>query len=70
MSTRPSLTPLANLRRSAGQAPLHGLRPASIGAGADDAAVAVRLLERARVDVRLFGRRLETVMSSPIPRET
>jgi hypothetical protein len=64
------LTPLADLGRSAGQAPLHRLHAAGTGAGADDAAVAVRLLERARVDVRLFGRRLETVMSSPIPRET
>src|SRR5215471_6800361 len=33
MSTRPSLTPLADLGRSAGQAPLHRLHAAGIAAG-------------------------------------
>jgi len=32
MSTRPSLTPLADLGRSARRAPLHGLRAAGSGA--------------------------------------
>ena len=41
----PSLTPLADLGRSAGQAPLHRLHAAGIAAGGDDAEVAARLLE-------------------------
>src|SRR5215472_4486159 len=55
----PSLTPLADLGRSAGQAPLHGLHAAGIGAAGDDAEVAARLRERLDVDVGLFGRFLD-----------
>ena len=47
MSTRPSLTPLADLGRSAGQAPLHGVRAAGIGAAGDDAEIGAGLLARA-----------------------
>ena len=36
MSTRPSLTPLADLGRSAGQAPLHRPHAAGIAAAGDD----------------------------------
>jgi hypothetical protein len=39
------LTTLADLGRSAGQAPLHRLHAAGIAAGGDDAEVAARLLE-------------------------
>src|SRR5262249_60120168 len=46
MSTRPSLTPLADLGRSARQAPLHGLHAAGIAAARHDAEVAARLFER------------------------
>ncbi|HKR92824.1 hypothetical protein [Novosphingobium sp.] len=46
MSTRPSLTPLADLGRSARQAPLHRLHAAGIGAAGDDAEVGARLLQR------------------------
>jgi hypothetical protein len=53
MSTRPSLTPLADLGRSAGQAPLHGLHAAGIAAGGDDAEVGARLFERMQIEVRL-----------------
>ena len=48
MSTRPSLTPLADLGRSAGQRPLHGLHAAGIAAAGDDAEIGARLL-------RVFG---------------
>ena len=51
MSTRPSLTPLADLGRSAGQAPLHGLHAPGIVAAGDNAEVGARLLERVRIDV-------------------
>src|SRR5262249_40211911 len=47
MSTRPGLTPLADLGRSARKAPLHRVRAAGIGAGGDDAEIGARLLERA-----------------------
>ena len=48
MSTRPGLTPLADLGRSARQAPLHGLHAAGIARAADDdAEIGVRLFERA-----------------------
>ena len=56
MSTRPSLTPLADLGRSAWQAPLHGLHAAGVGARSDDAEVGARLFERLRIDVGLGGR--------------
>jgi hypothetical protein len=39
------LTPLADLGRSARQAPLHRLHAAGIGAAGDDAEVTARLLE-------------------------
>src|SRR5215831_21413643 len=55
MNTRPSLTPLADLGRSAGQAPLHRLHAAGIAAGGDDAKLGARLFERARIDVGLGG---------------
>jgi hypothetical protein len=55
MSTRLSLTPLADLGRSAGQAPLHGLHAAGVAAARHDAEIGARLLQRARIDVRLFG---------------
>jgi hypothetical protein len=53
------LTPLADLGRSAGQAPLHGLHAPGIAAGGDDAEVGAGLCERIRIDVRLFGRVLD-----------
>jgi hypothetical protein len=53
------LTPLADLGRSAGQAPLHGVRPAGIGAGGDDAEIGARLFQRLRIDVGLGGRLLD-----------
>src|SRR5215813_15637019 len=59
MSTRPSLTPLADLGRSAGQRPLHGLHAAGIAAGGDDAEVGARLPERLLIDVGLSGRLLD-----------
>src|SRR5262245_50905186 len=55
MSTRPSLTPLADLGRSARQAPLHRLHAPGIAAADDDAEVGARVFERARIDVGLFG---------------
>src|SRR5262245_917203 len=55
MSTRPSLPPLADLGRSAWQAPLHGLRPAGIGAAGDDAEIGACLPERLLIDVGLGG---------------
>jgi len=48
------LTPLADLARSAGQASLHGVRAAGIGASGDDAEIGARLRERIGVDVGLF----------------
>jgi hypothetical protein len=45
------LTPLADLGRSAGQAPLHGLHAPGIVAAGDNAEVGARLLERVRIDV-------------------
>ena len=54
MSTRPSLTPLADLGRSSRQAPLHGLRAAGIAAADDDAEIGARLYKRVRI-----GRRVE-----------
>ena len=59
MSTRPSLTPLADLGRSVGQAPLHGLRSAGIGAAGDNVEIAARLLQRLQIDVGLGGGRLD-----------
>src|SRR6516165_11172034 len=59
MSTRPSLTPLADLGRSAGQAPLHRLHAAGVAAARDDAEVAARLRQRLDIDVGLLGRRLD-----------
>src|SRR5215831_17796808 len=59
MSTRPSLTPLADLGRSAGQAPLHCLHAAGIAAGGDDAEVAAGLPECLLIDVGLSGRLLD-----------
>jgi len=56
MSTRPSLTPLADLGRSAGQAPLHRLYAARVGAADDDAEVDARLIQRVRIEVSLGGR--------------
>jgi len=53
------LTPLADLGRSAGQAPLHGLHAAGIAARSDDAEIGARLFERHRIDVDLAGRRLD-----------
>src|SRR6516164_11143899 len=60
MSTRPSLTPLADLGRSAGQAPLHRLHAAGIAAARDDAEVGARLRERPHLDVGLGGRLLDS----------
>ena len=54
--TRPSLTPLADLGRSAGQAPLRRLHAAGIAAANDDAEVGARLRERLHADVGLGGR--------------
>jgi len=59
MSTRPSLTPLTDLGRSAGQAPLHRLHAAGVAAAGDDAEIGARLFERLRIDVRLGGRFLD-----------
>jgi len=59
MSKRPSLTPLADLGRSAGQRPLHGLHAAGNAAGGDDAEVGARLPERLLVNVGLGGRILD-----------
>ena len=57
MSTRPSLTPLADLGRSAGQAGSTAcLHAAGIAApGGDDAEVGARLFERLLIDVGLGG---------------
>jgi hypothetical protein len=52
MSTRPSLTPLADLGRSPRQAPLHD----GIGAADDDAEVGARLRSR-RARASLFDAR-------------
>jgi len=43
----------------AGQGPLHGVRPAGIGAAGDDAEIGARLPEQVLVDVGLGGRRLD-----------
>jgi len=43
------LTPLADLGRSAGQAPLHRLHAAGIAAANEDAEIGARLFERARI---------------------
>src|SRR5262249_61821996 len=59
MSTRPSLTPLADFGRSAGQAPLQGVHSAGIGAAGDEAEVGARPLQRLRINVRLGGRFLD-----------
>src|SRR5262249_1185834 len=59
MSTRPSLTPLADLGRSAGQAPLHCLHAAGIATAGDDAEVAAGLPECLLIDVGLSGRLLD-----------
>src|SRR5262249_51940573 len=59
MSTRPSLTPLADLGRSARQAPLHRLHAAGIAAAGDDAEVAAGLPECLLIDVGLGGRLLD-----------
>ena len=56
MSTRPSLTPLADVGRSAGQAPLHGVRPAGVGAADDNVEIGTRLLQRAHIDVSALRR--------------
>src|SRR5262249_57745692 len=55
MSTRPSLTPLAGLGRSAGQAPLHRLHTPGIAAGGDDAEIAACLLQHPDIEVSLGG---------------
>ena len=55
MSTRPSLTPLADLGRSARQAPLHGLHAPGIAAAGDDAEIGACRSERLVVDVGLGG---------------
>src|SRR5215831_1741859 len=55
----PSLTPLADLGRSARQAPLHGLHAAGVAAAGDDAKISARLFERGWIDVGLGGRRLD-----------
>src|SRR5262249_3367028 len=52
ISTHPSLTPLADLGRSAGQAPLHRERVAGIAAAHDDAEIGARLPERLLIDTR------------------
>jgi hypothetical protein len=57
MSTRPSLTPLADLGRSARQAPLHRLHAARIRARGDDAEIGASLVQRCGINVR-FGSRL------------
>jgi hypothetical protein len=54
----PELDAARRSRALAGQAPLHRVRAAGIGAGGDDAEVGARLLERLRIDVGLFGRLL------------
>src|SRR5262249_42899029 len=46
---------LTELGRSARQAPLHGLRPAGIGAAGDDAEIGACLPERLLIDVGLGG---------------
>src|SRR5215831_13886687 len=51
----PSLTPLADLGRSARQAPLHGLHAAGIAAAGDDAEVGAGLPECLLIDVGLSG---------------
>jgi len=53
MSTRPSLTPLADLGRSAGQTPLHRHHAAGIAAGGEHTEIGARLRERVRIDVAL-----------------
>ena len=53
MSTRPSLTPLADLGRLARQAPLHRLHAAGIAAGGEHTEIGARLRERVRIDVAL-----------------
>jgi hypothetical protein len=54
MSTRPSLTPLADLGRLARQAPLHRHDAAGIAAAGDDAEVGARL--RAAIRAASTGR--------------
>src|SRR5262249_3883448 len=66
ISTRPSLTPLADLGRSAGQAPLHGLHAAGIAAAGDDAEVGARLLEHAEVSLGGLGTNYSTTSSAGI----
>src|SRR5262249_14495972 len=44
---------------SAGQAPLHRLDAAGIAAGADEAEIGPRLLQRVHVEVSLLGRLLD-----------
>jgi hypothetical protein len=56
-ATTPAADAVSNL--VAGEAPLHRLRPAGIGAGGDDAEIAARLLQRRRIDVGLGGRFLD-----------
>jgi hypothetical protein len=56
MSTRPSLTPLADLGRSAGQTPLHRHHAAGIAAGGEHTEIGARLRQRVRIDVGLGGR--------------
>src|SRR5215472_13928133 len=55
MSTRPSLTPLADLGPSARQAPLHRLHAPGIAAADDDTEIGARLPERLLVNVGLGG---------------
>ena len=56
MSTRPSLTPLADLGRSAGgQAPLDRHHAAGVAAADDDAEFGARLFERLRINVGFDG---------------
>jgi hypothetical protein len=55
---RTRLTPLADLGRSAGQAPLHGLHAAGVAAAHDDAKIGARPLQRRRIPQRSYHRPL------------
>src|SRR5215471_16247615 len=52
---RTRLTPLADLGRSAGQAPLYRLHAAGIAAAGDDAEIGASLLQRRQIDMRFGG---------------
>ena len=47
---------IADVGRSAGQAPLHGVRPAGVGAADDNVEIGTRLLQRAHIDVSALRR--------------